>query len=81
MADNIKYIRWAAGLLKIITVFNVIVNMGIFIVSIFGGSINFLAPINIIINAFFTYTAARGLELLADIAYHLLIAWQQKATS
>ncbi len=94
MADNIKYIRWAAGVLKIIMVINIILgllgflggllipitaasqgNSGVAGASIF---LNLGALITIAVNAFITYTAARALELLADIAYHLLVTWHKQ---
>ncbi len=91
MADNIKYIRWAAKVLKIVIVINFVigfarmsmtaglvaftVNKGTVPAGIITISIDF---IGIIIYAFILYTAARGLELLADVGYHLLITWHKQ---
>lgn len=96
MADNIKYIRWAAGVMKIVMVINIILGLIGFVGSLLvpvgaalngnatgmvaGFTINFGVLISIVVNAFLTYTAARALELLADIAYHLLRVWHQQIT-
>ena len=93
MDNNIRYIRWAATTLKVVIVINLILGLLAFIATFvfpvaaavngnvpatgFGLVINFGALVILIINAFITYTAARGLELLADIAHHLLMTWQQ----
>ena len=93
MANNIRYARWAAGVLKIIMVLNVIIGLVVFAASLLfpaaaiaqrnmpgtalGITINFGALITIAIQAFMTYTAARALELLADVAYHLLMTWHR----
>lgn len=91
MAENIKYIRWAAGVLKIVMIIRVVLGiitfLSTFLIPIAAASqgnnlaagvsvaINFGALITIVIDAFIIYTAARALELLADIAYHLLATW------
>lgn len=96
MADNVKYIRWAAKIIKIIMVINLILEfvvfsaafLGALLVSgqtISGGSslgftISITGFVGIFIKAFLTYTAARALELLADIAYHLLVTWHKQST-
>jgi uncharacterized membrane protein len=95
MANNIKYIRWAAGALKIIMVINIIIGLIGFVGSlaapvlaaasgsaagtVVGFSLNIGMLVTIAINAFMTYTAARGLDLLADVAYHLLMTWHKQA--
>ncbi len=90
MADNIKYIQWAAKVLRIIMVINILIGFGTMVASVVGGVIvlgagGFVAGlvtiliqfVGILINAFFIYTAARGLELVADMAYQQLVAWHR----
>lgn len=97
MADNIKYIRWAAKALRVIMVLNILTGFGGMFITVgvtaasglsMGraaipvGSITIVFQfITVLINAFLIYTAARGLELLADIAYHLLITWHQQVSN
>lgn len=93
MADNVKYIRWAAKVLKVIMVINLILEVVLFLATLLGSALatsqstvgasvgftlSITGIISVIIKAFITYTAARGLELLADVAYYLLVTWQRQ---
>lgn len=95
MADNIKYIRWAAKVLKVVMVINILIGFGTMYLTtiaamiagtrggtittgiVAGGFTILIDFVGIIVNAFILYTAARGLELLSDMAYTLLRTWQQ----
>ena len=97
MAENIKYIRWAAKILRGIMTFNIMFGITSFVSGLFipvatasrgyalGTSaallVNFEALVSIFILAFITYTASRALELLADIGYHLLMTWHRSQGS
>lgn len=94
MTENIKYIRWAARMLRIIMMVNILIGFGSIFLSVFGTAIGAVSAgaaivpvglvaiiiqfIGILVNAFFIYTASRGLELMADIAFHLLQQWHKQ---
>lgn len=87
-AKNVKYIRWAAKVFKIIAVVNLLNGLLGLCTNLSGAQVITIDAISVhnepgllttgsfIFNAFavifVTYTAARGLELFADVAERIM---------
>ena len=86
-AKNVKYIHWAARLLKILVVINILIAV-LGLCALVGGATIIPSDTNIpqtasvlsvgsfifsvFIGNFIMYTAARGLELFADVAEKIM---------
>ena len=95
MAKNIKYIRWATKVLKIIVVINILNSLFGLCLLLSGATIipadtnvaqtsNVLSVASYIFSVFtatfIMYTAARGLKLFADVAEKILTPSEQPAS-
>jgi len=91
---NIKYLRWASKVLKIILVINTL-NGLLGVCLLFSGSVTIISQtnvaqtpdllstssviFNVLAGVFLIYTAARALELFADVAERIMNTSEQQS--
>jgi len=95
MVKNIKYLRWATKVLKIIVVLNILTALWGLYLNLAGAEVILVGTESInnkpgllttgsyaytaFVGIFIMYTAARGLELFADVAEKILTPSEPQA--